>query len=94
MIVVGTHVDLIPKAEREKKCRIWKDKLEEYRIGRSMSRGFPNIVSVHFVGCPPKGRGAINIDTLNDLIYNTAISMESPTGKRMSHVRVYVCTYI
>ena len=53
--------------------------LEQYRIGRMTSRGYPIIKDICFVGCPVRGK-PIDIDTLNDAIYNTAMKMESPNG--------------
>ena len=79
VIIVGTHIDELPRSEREQKLHGFKDMLERYQIGRMTSRGYPNIKAICFVGCPLRGR-PIDIDTLNDTIYNTAMEMESPNG--------------
>lgn len=80
VIIVGTHIDELPRFEREQKIRGFRDMLERYRIGRMTSKGYPVIKDICFVGCPPRGR-PLDVDTLNDIIYNTAIEMESPHGK-------------
>jgi hypothetical protein len=82
VIIVGTHIDELPRFEREQKLRGFKDMLEQYRIGRMTSRGYPIIKDICFVGCPVRGR-PIDIDTLNDAIYNTAMKMESPNGESL-----------
>lgn len=64
------------------------DKLEKYRFGRWQSKGFPQIKGFRFVGCPPKKR-SIGIDDLNDLIYDVAMSMDSPKGSSPSFVLMY-----
>lgn len=79
VIIVGTHIDKIHRSEREQMKRIWIDKLEQFRIGQRASRGFPSIVAIHFVGCPPKTKN-IGVDTLNDIIYTTATNMEARRG--------------
>lgn len=80
VIIVGTHIDELPRFEREQRIRAFRDMLERYRIGRMTSRGYPIIKDICFVGCPLRGR-PIDIDTLNDAIYNTAMEMESPNGE-------------
>ena len=77
---MGTHIDELPRLEREQKIQGFKDVLERYRIGRMTSRGYPIIKDICFVGCPLRGR-PLDIDVLNDAIYNTAMEMESPNGK-------------
>ena len=79
-MVVGTHLDEIPRAQRDNKCKIWRDKLEKYRIGRHHSKAYPRIKDVHFVGCPPKGK-PIHVEALNDLLYDVAMDMDAPRGK-------------
>ena len=80
VIIVGTHIDELPRFEREQRIRAFREMLERYRIGRMTSRGYPIIKDICFVGCPLRGR-SIDIDTLNDAIYNTAMEMESPNGE-------------
>ena len=79
-MVVGTHLDEIPRVQRDNKCKIWRDKLEKYRIGRHHSKAYPRIKDVHFVGCPPKGK-PIHVEALNDLLYDVAMDMDAPRGK-------------
>ena len=83
VIIVGTHIDEIPRAERDRKLSAFKDMLGRYRIGRMTSRGYPIIKDICFIGCPPRGK-VMDIDSLNDAIYNTAIEMESPNGEYSS----------
>ena len=78
-MIVGTHLDDIPRAEQPQRCKGWFDKLEKYRIGRWQSKGFPQIKSIIFVGCPPRRR-PIGIETLNDVLYEVAMNMDSPKG--------------
>lgn len=85
VIIVGTHIDELPRFEREQKIRSFRDILERYRIGRMTSRGYPIIKDICFVGCPVRNR-PIDIDSLNDAIYNTAMEMESPNGKCLIHL--------
>lgn len=80
VIIVGTHTDELTRSEREQKIRVFRDMLERYRIGRMTSRGYPVIKDICFVGCPVRGK-PLDIDTLNDVIYNTAMEMESPNGQ-------------
>lgn len=86
--MVGTHLDQVPVRERDRRCQIWRDQLEKYRIGCQGRRHFPHIVQVHFVGCPPSPKGhraGINIEALNNAIHAAAFSMESP--KSMLYVK-------
>lgn len=80
VVVVGTHLDEIPRVQRENKCKLWCDKLEKYRIGRHHSKAYPHIVGVHFVGCPQKGK-PIQVEALNDALYDVAVDMDAPRGK-------------
>lgn len=82
VIIVGTHLDKIPRHEREQKCRTWLGMLDRYKVDRLSSKGYPIIKHIYFVGCPPlRGKGRpLNLDKLNDIIYNTAMEIESPRG--------------
>ena len=78
--MVGTHFDRIPSKERDQKRRMWLEQLEQYSVGRGNSKLFPKIAACVFVGCPPgKGR-FVDVDLLNDVIYETAMSMKAPKG--------------
>ena len=79
VVVVGTHLDMIPRAERERKCRIWRDKLEKYSFSRQHSKAFPRILGLHFTGCPQRGK-TIEVETLNDMLYDVAMDMDAPRG--------------
>ena len=126
VIIVGTHLDKIPRAEREAKKRKWTEELERhvththththtrpphpptpphththtpphththtptpphththtrthrYNAGRSSSRVFPKIAAVAFVGCVPGKSRFLDVDVLNDIIYDTAMAMKAP----------------
>lgn len=61
---------------------MWLEQLDRYSVGRANSKVFPKIAACVFVGCPPgKGTGKfIDVDVLNDVIYETALSMKAPKG--------------
>ena len=48
-------------------------------MGRLTSKGYPNIKEMCFIGCPSKGK-SLNLDRLNDTIYNIAMEIDSPRG--------------
>lgn len=79
VVIVATHLDLIPKQDRERVMQMCKDRLNTILShGRNM-RGYPSVVSVQFVGCPSKNKNT-NIDNLNEVIYKTACGMDSIRG--------------
>ena len=78
VVIVGTHLDLVLK-DRDQKCRRWADKLEKYKFGRKGCKTYPQLKAIHFVGCPEKKR--IEVDKLNDILYDIALDMDAPRGK-------------
>lgn len=51
MIIVGTHVDLIPAKERSQTCEYLKNVIQShYCIGLPY---YPTIKAIKFVSCPP-----------------------------------------
>ena len=86
MIVVGTHMDLIPRTEKEEKVKTWKQMVEAYKMNRAHSYLYPSIMGICFVGLPKRGK-QIGVDGLADCIYDVAMKMEVPNGNfTHSHV--------
>ena len=79
VIVVGTHLDEVPRSEREYKCKVWKERILDYQNQRAHSMLYPNIMEVLFVGIPRKGK-ALYVDKLVDVIYDVAMTMDVPRG--------------
>ena len=50
MIVVGTHIDLVPRTEREEKVKLWQEMVNCYSSNRAHSHLYPHIMGVCFVG--------------------------------------------
>lgn len=86
MIVVGTHMDLVPRPEREEKVRVWQEMVLRYNSNRANCHLYPHIMGTCFVGIPPKGKPtgvhgpAHGQDCLADHIYDVAMKMEVPNG--------------
>lgn len=79
VIVVGTHLDEVPRNEREHKCKAWKERILDYQNQRAHSMLYPNIMEVLFVGIPRRGK-ALYVDRLVDVIYDMAMTMDVPKG--------------
>ena len=80
--MVGTHMDLVPRTEREEKARVWLDMVNWYNSNRAHSHLYPHIMGTCFVGIPQKGKvsGVHGPDSLADFIYDVAMKMEVPNG--------------
>ena len=86
MVIVGTHVDLIPNKDRLETCERLKAEVK-----RSYCSGlpyYPTIKGIMFVSCPPAlSRKEINyIEIIKDLrrdLYTVASSMQVTVGKRL-----------
>ena len=82
VIVVGTHIDLVPRTEREEKVKLWQEMVNCYSSNRAHSHLYPHIMGVCFVGIPQRGKqtGIHGPDGLADCIYDVAMTMEVPNG--------------
>ena len=82
VIVVGTHMDLVPRTEREEKARVWQEMVNWYNSNRAHSHLYPHVMGTCFVGIPHKGKvtGVHGPDSLADFIYDVAMKMEVPNG--------------
>jgi len=74
-------MDQIPKHDRDHCMSKYKDKFQQTYLQRRNFRGFPNIISLQFVGRPAKGK-SYNVDTLVEVIYKTACGMDSVRGEK------------
>lgn len=90
VIVVGTHIDLLFRANREGLVKEWRQMINEYKKNRAHSHLYPSIMGVCFVGIPKKGRhiGVHGSDGLADCIFDVAMKMEVPKGT------LYMCIYM
>jgi Leucine-rich repeat (LRR) protein len=90
VIVVGTHMDLVPRTEREEKARVWLDMVNWYNSNRAHSHLYPHIMGTCFVGIPQKGKvsGVHGPDSLADFIYDVAMKMEVPNGPHVGGASV------
>ena len=85
MIVVGTHIDSIPRAERENVLRSCRQMiLQEY--GESTDKAFPRIRRVQFVGHPDPGISLFSsnkyiYEELVDCVFEEAMNIEIPKSK-------------
>ena len=93
VIVVGTHLDLVSRYEREDKIRVWIEMINAYKKYRVHSHLYPNILGVCFVGIPKSGKhiGVHGPNGLADCIYNVAMKMEVPNGVYMYIIVLCVC---
>ena len=85
VIVVGTHIDLVPRPEKDEKIRGWMEMISAYKRNRAHSYLYPTIMEVCFVGIPRKGKqtGVHGPGGLADCIYDVAMRMEVPKGIHM-----------
>ena len=93
VIVVGTHLDLVPRAEREEKMKKWQEKVNIYSSNRAHSHLYPNIMATCFVGIPQqKGRhiGVYGPDGLADNIYDVAMKMVVPNGMYVINMHIHI----
>ena len=90
--MVGTHIDLIPRAEKDENVKLWTMKVEAFKANRAHSHLYPRM-GIYFVGLPKKGKqfGVHGPDGLADCMYDIAMKMEVPNGVCMN-VCVCVCT--
>lgn len=82
VIVVGTHIDTVPRAEKDEKIRGWMEMINTYKKNRAHSHFYPRIMGVCFVGIPQKGKqfGVHGPDGLADCIFDVAMKMDVPKG--------------
>lgn len=94
VIVVGTHIDLLFRANREDYIKEWRQMINAYKKNRAHSHLYPSIMGVCFVGIPKKGKhiGVHGPDGLADCIFDVAMKMEVPKGTM--YMYVYIYTYI
>lgn len=81
VIIVGTHIDQIPTRRRKERCETLERDIRRFYGGATGNRAFPSIKGIHFIGCPPGKRGGINVDVLNDSIFDVAVNMTVPQCK-------------
>ena len=82
MIVVGTHIDLVPRADKDEQVTLWTTMVEAFKLNRGHSHLYPSIMGICFVGLPKKGKqfGVHGPDGLANCIYDVAMTMEVPNG--------------
>ena len=82
VIVVGTHLDTVPRPDREEKMRKWIEMIHLYKNRRAHSHLYPNIMEACFVGLPRKGK-QVRVhgpDGLADCIFDVAMKMNTHKG--------------
>ena len=82
VIVVGTHLDTVPRPDREEKMRKWTEMIHLYKNRRAHSHLYPNIMEACFVGLPRKGK-QVRVhgpDGLADCIFDVAMKMNTHKG--------------
>ena len=78
MVIVGTHLDLVPLERRNAMETLWCERITALFQGPK-GKGFPHLAGIYFVGCPEVGR-IVRVMELANALYDVAMEMEFRQG--------------
>ena len=102
VIVIGTHIDQLESANRQRELHEFKELIEtryqeRYTAGQylKVDPGLPVIKAILFVALPDPKRGKVEgVSELRKHIYNTAWKLKAASGIYMHASIYYVCMYL